>query len=467
MTKPNKQTNKLKEFFSKKSLVYLIIPLAFAISCKKYPGGVPGELVVENKFSTKAEIKTYINEKLDNYAKVIASLSKSSLVRQVVNEEVAKKFDGDFNVLIKDLYPAIINKLNKGNKIAKIGKAKTMVGGPTPEEIPIDTFDPPSSVDLGTLEQLLTEPIVVNADTLHPQIYIPFFDQTEDDYNPCLNDPYNSSGTYPYPVVVPYDGDETTGIDIFDGYSYDANGTMVLHSNISECFAKMHTVWAVTINENGQNGSNTPNTISGPPYTPNTPLQGADAYIPKLTIKSHKENWLKGGSEIYMAYAFSWVDKINPATGLRQITRFKQIMNGSPGTYSSYITNFGISHGSEIIEIRKFTRNEINKSKQISVDFTYAPLSRPIQHPYSTYYYPSYGDYIYLVIFEYDYEFEGNGLDSEYVDGVELDYVLSKNSPYLTEKIKIAPKNTPMYVIQNTFAANISNSEINFTSNHR
>ena len=36
---------------------------------------------------------------------------------------------------------------------------------------------------------------------------------------------------------------------VFESYTYDTNGLAVPRGDVDECFAKRHTVWAITINE--------------------------------------------------------------------------------------------------------------------------------------------------------------------------------------------------------------------------
>ena len=311
------------------------------------------------------------------------------------------------------------------------------------------------------LQQDLQEPYVVNGETVYPQIYIPFSGseaiQTGDP-NPCTTP---STQTYFYPIVVPFDGDESQQQEEFAGASYDPYGTPI-SVQVSECFASQHTVWAVTINENvNQSGTtNTPVIPSG-----SSAQIGADAYMPSMIIKDHKEVWIKGASDIHMKYAFSWIDKINPTTGLTSINYFNEALNvpGANNAYSTYITDWGGLRSGDDIEIRKFTRRQVNNNSQVNIDFTYAPLSKPIYGGSSYYFYPITGDYLYFVIYEYD---SYNGTETTNADGVPFT-MYSGNSPYLATSIKIVPAAQPTFVIQNTSAANISNSTINFKSSHR
>lgn len=86
----NKQTNKLRKLFLAKKLFIILFLVALGLSCKKYVGAVP-DVNQEYKFTSKTEAKAYVNERLDQYAKVIASLAKNATVRKVVNDAVAKK----------------------------------------------------------------------------------------------------------------------------------------------------------------------------------------------------------------------------------------------------------------------------------------------------------------------------------------------------------------------------------------
>ncbi|RZK55420.1 MAG: hypothetical protein EOO91_14150 [Pedobacter sp.] len=487
--KTNKQTNKSKFYLA---IVFSISLLIFG--CKKHDDKIQADNLT-HQFKNKAEAKAYVNERLDKYAKVIASLAKNETVRKVVNEAVGKKFDGDYNVLLKDL-PNLLRKNNANLKLqttAGVDHSGSKmfndppVEGPGGGEIPM--------VDLVALEELLTEPIVVNADTLYPQIYIPFSEPVEEDEDdPCLIAPLTGPiASYPYPVVVPYDGDETTGQDVFDGYTYDANGLEVPCGGISECFAKTHTVWAVTFNERVTQGGIT-NPTSGPPPTTLPTVQRPDLYIPSMIIKEHKESWIKGKSDICMYAGTSWDNGIDPSSGQYSVS-FKTIK----GLISLTNRNNDVNN----IEIRKFSRNEINKQKEVPIDFTYFPLSSEVFSGYDPcfhillrdnktaqeniiaydacviqnpnmivhYFFPERGDYLYYTIYEYDTGwFDLIGYKTALVAGNNYNqkiYYQSNENPYISGRLKILPKDQPTQSYQNTGWANVSNGAISLTSRHR
>lgn len=443
----NFTTKKRSGYLTTARLFPMVIAVVLALSCSKShtigPAAQPAPT-----FTDRAAAKAYINQTLTRYAKVIASLSRSKSVRAAVEAAVARKFDGDYNVLIKDL-PALISG-SDGGQLQK--------RGPDPEMPEPGGGEPPSPVDLNALAELLQTPLVVNADTLYPQIYIPFFgDEEVVEYDPCANAlvpvPLQP---LPYPVVVSYDGDESTGVDVFSGYTYDANGAQVVCGNVSECFAKVNRVWAVTLNERvDQTGTIPPLPVRPTPtVAPNNP----DIYLPEMTVKAHKESWLKGGSEIAVGWFLSWYTGKNPVTGNKQVT-----------TYDQY---------GRTREIAFFSRKQVQKQTAQYINTTIGTLSTWWSwdhHPYS-----ADGDYMYLTIFEYDLHFwEGfagffglasNG-EKEHVyaaSGNYLDKIQypSNEGAYITVPIKIIQKNTFQSNV-NTSNFSTDNGAIKFGTAHR
>jgi hypothetical protein len=82
---------------------------------------------------------------------------------------------------------------------------------------------------------------------------------------------------------------------------------------VSECVAKRSTVWAVTINE-----SITGTAASGNPPAPAAAATAPDytqaALINTIRVKTQKESWIKGASEIHITWRTSWYNGIDPAT---------------------------------------------------------------------------------------------------------------------------------------------------------
>ncbi|ASZ11920.1 hypothetical protein CK934_13605 [Chitinophaga sp. MD30] len=374
-------------------------------------------------------------------------------MRAAVEAAVAKKFDGDYNVLIKDL-PALLS----GNT----GSFYLQRSGSGPEVPEPGGGGLPSPVDLNALADLLQQPVVVNADTLYPQIYIPFFGDEAvvvDEYDPCANAAVPTPvpvEPLPYPVVVPFDGDETMSNDVFSGYTYDANGNQTVCGNISECFAQRNRVWAVTFNERVDATGRIPSLPNIP--TPTTAPNNPDVYFPNMTVKVHKESWIKGGSEIAVGWYLSWFTGYNPATGSKQLTLYQQL--GNPQ------------------EVAFFSRKQVQKQTPQYINTTFATLSTWWSwdhHPYA-----SDGDYMYLIIYELDNGFwegfasslglatnnEKEQLYSASGNFLENIKYPSNEGSFITVPIKIIPKNTFVSGV-NTSNFGTDNGAIKFQTAHR
>lgn len=229
-------------------------------------------------------------------------------MRRLVNERVSLKFDGDYNVLLKDLAKPV------SPEMFALKKGLNMSAAPAPAS----PDEPVQSVNLQELEQALTAPVLVNGETLYPQIYIPFFEEQEEvdpvepiepgdpgtpvEPDPCLNAIATAIPDYPNPVIVPYDGEEIPGQETFTGYTYDQQGTLIENIPVDECFAKRHRVWAITLNERVNDTGVIPPTTSGPTPSTTTDTHSQAAYISTMKIKADKESWIKGANDVYISY---------------------------------------------------------------------------------------------------------------------------------------------------------------------
>lgn len=402
------------------------------------------------------EARTYVQKRLDNFGKVIASLSRNKNVRRIVNESVAKRFDGDYNVLLKDLYPQL-----KNLKSASPAMKTQSIGNRIMEE------DHPIEGDLEEFAILLTEPFEVNGETLYPQIYIPFsvFEVPEiDDPDPCASyppDPVN----FPYPVIVPYDGVETESLSgavqdmAFEGYTYDTGGILEECPVVDECFAKRHTVWAITLNETNDEVNTD---VIGSPAANATQA----AYIQYMKLKVSKESWIKGKSEVSIYYRYSWVNGIDPADNA--FKAWNMII---------YRGLYNINY----ISLGSFTRREVRRETNLNLDRDYLVIGLPTSFVqdgggFNTMrnYYPLKGDYIYYGIFEYDSWVYGtyttplvSTVNSQGNSTLNIE-VASGNSPYALGAIRISPVPEP-----NANAADctnqywIANSQIEFNTLRR
>lgn len=482
----------LKKRLKTATLILLTITMGLN-GCKKDRSNQIAGL--QKSFTTKQEAKIYLNQKLNEYGKIIAKLSQNAAMRRLVNERISLKFDGDYNVLLKDLVKPV------SPEMFALKKGLNMSAAPAPAS----PDEPVQSVNLQELEQALTAPVLVNGETLYPQIYIPFFEEQEEvgpiepiepgdpgtpvEPDPCLNAIATAIPDYPNPVIVPYDGEEIPGQETFTGYTYDQQGTLIENIPVDECFAKRHRVWAITLNERVNDTGVIPPTTSGPTPATSPAQTGADIYISNLAIKENKESWIKGGSEIALAWILSWKNGLNPASGAKQTTVYAPLGDGS-GT-----------SGKASNEIGFFTRKEVRRETEKYINYTFASLSKwkdfdytlpagvPVSEfarywsshtPPFIYRYPNQGDYMYITIFEYDdhfwetlYSFIGVNSNAQTEDiynqdGGFLETISfpSNENAYINLPIKIIPKNANENST-NTSNMNINNSLIKFSTRHR
>lgn len=439
--------------------LFAILLATLIVSCKKQSENISATNQA-HKFQSKAEIKTYLNDKLDKYAKVLTSLSKSILVREAVNEGVAKKFDDDYNILIKDLYPLILEKLNRAKRAAGL-KTMRLADQATETE--------PSSADLQTLKALIDEPIIINSATIYPHVYIPFFEERMEQKPKFTTSNSNTSYTVQKgklsnvnaydengnAVIVPYNGDESVQQNTYPGYTYTNNGQLIENIPVNEEFAANHEVWVVTPNESVGNSG----IMVAPPTTqnnlfPNNPsgtttniadIISQAAYVQNMVIKVNKESWIKGKSDICMTYTMSWANGINPITNTRAFHRFALSVWKYPSGGAPYPEWYSW------VDFGKFTRKQIREKRSLNLNKYYAVWGSPrTAIPNSgewnnmRNWHPERGDHLYYAIFEQD-----AWADKDYHVPLKSTHnsqghttiplmVFSNNSPYITGVIRIS-----------------------------
>ena len=447
----------------KKNIFTLITVLIILNSaCKKNviseTSSIQSSTLSEKPTKSYKENKEYLNERLAKTAAIITKLSRYKEFRTVVNEQVAKKFDGDYNVLLKDLIKAFAKTPTPQKlEIKTVSAIPTKINGRDPEE-PIDPQQPISTI-LEELQEDLEIPFVVNGQTVYPQIYIPFSGSEAlqtGDINPCDAPSYIN---YTYPVVVPFDGDENTGQIVFTGNSYDPFGQPIT-VQVSECFASQHTVWAVTINERTDGSDVTSETSTSSPLPGSSSTMNEEIYLPSMVIKLHKETWIKGASEIGMKYGFSWPNGINPTTNTYEFKKYWYwTTNPLYSQYDYEIGNLNL-YKEENFLIDNFSRKHIKND-----------TSKPINFTYNFHLSKNSGNVIYLIIYEKDYLgssiFNGSNKCPD-IDGIDIPlYYVSNDPPYLTIALPIVEKNNPSPPSISTKYAYVNNSEITFISQYR
>ena len=223
--------------------------------------------------------RAYVGENLKIIMDEVGALVvKEPGFKTLIETEVAKKFDGEYNVLIKKL----IDDPVYGARL----KTEKMLRA-------LDAF-----MNLGD-------------ENLYPQIYIPFF--TKHQQNNLSR--YDTYVEYAY-----YDGNEI--ITSVPTYYYDEWGNASLTGMMAdEQYASYNQVFVISINETVNPDGEIPPIVNSP--------QGTQALvnfrIQDLTVKENKESWLAGATEVHI--------KSNGAT-------YNHRLNGNPSatvvSYSNY-----------------------------------------------------------------------------------------------------------------------------------
>lgn len=380
----------MKQFF----ILFLITNIVLT-GCKKNEQSYEN---AENKNSilTKSydEQVKYAEIHLKQLGTEIGKFTASPEFVNYIHESVAKKFDEEYEVLIKDIQ-ADYRWEDRLNTPA-INKA------------------------LNAFKNL-------DGSNFYPQIYIPQFQSIEDGgLSTAPQDVTATSSQLAEPIVYVFYGgnaeiDSSSGGEIMPGYVSDANGNMVYWGMVDSAYANSHEVWVYSINESvnnagyvctrpfgginyvdpdcnpgGGGGDGGGGGTGEPPCTGvdcdefettrNTPVfpelghAKTNFKIANMTIKDPKESWLSGAAEVHIRAKLHCHNNreegaVSPAQEMHY--RSKQ--------YSNLVGK----------QIRKFKRKDIKDQIQIYVDY---PIETDWQ--YSNFFKdPIYCDF---VIFEKD-----------------------------------------------------------------
>jgi hypothetical protein len=244
----------------------------------------------------------------------IAKAAQDPAVRRIIEDEALKKFDGDYNVLIKDLlkYPEFASKVN----IERLQKG-------------LDAFKN------------------IAGNNYYPQIYIP---RLSKDISPNSNNS-NTIESEDLEFIL-YNGDETQ--HTFPAYEYDGADSLILAGfDIDEYYAMYHNVYVISTNETVNNNGYVPPTPNQPDSTPPQP-NSINVQINKMTVLHHKESWVAGKSDVHMqAYRYTWNGFFNGGSSPPIQTELSDRT-----AYNTY------GH-----QIRRFSRSEINNKTEVTLNY--------------------------------------------------------------------------------------------------
>lgn len=349
-------------------LLQLIFIVVFT-GCKKTENSFEkheGKNEILNK--SYAEQVQYAEANLKQIGKEIARLTTNPEFVNFVHESVTKKFDDEYEVLIKDIKNDY--RWKERLNTTTVNKA-------------LDAFKN------------------LDGSNFYPQIYIPKFQAMEDDgISLSTANSVASSSQLVVPIIhVFYAGeaevDSSNGDEVMPGYITDANGNLVYWGMVDSAYANNNEVWVYSLNEsvNNAGGSCPPQEFNGvnfvnpdcepggggdgggtgggeqpctgvdcdefelPSNTPVFPELGhakTNFKIEKMTIKDPKESWLSGAAEVSIRAKLHCHNnreegKVSPAAEAHY--RSKQ--------YSNLLGKL----------IKKFKRKEIKNQTQVYVNY--------------------------------------------------------------------------------------------------
>jgi hypothetical protein len=247
---------------SKLSILFVFATLVF--SCKKNETAI---LIEENPIAKKSinEQRQYVRDNFKQLMKELKPVFKDAELKAILYSEVAKKFDGEYNVLIKTLIknPQVSSKINTEK-----------------------------------VNDLLAAFYNIDGRNYHPQIYIPSFEKH------ISSQSLRTTSDEAVEAVF-YDGDET--VNEKPTYTFNEDGEVVPTGNIAdEDYSVMKPLLILGLNENPDGEP----ILYGPTVTTNT-TNTVNAKIEYITVKHHNESWMAGASEVSIkAISTTWNQRL-------------------------------------------------------------------------------------------------------------------------------------------------------------
>jgi len=250
-----------KTFLMAISAICLFI---FLTGCTKEAATSVTDLAEIKKSITKQPIEQQYVYVRDNFKKImneLAPLFKDPGFMDYLRSEAAKKFDGDYNVLIKTIImnPMYTQKINA-----------------TKIQFFLDAFKG------------------LDGEDYYPQIYFPFFEK----HQAAKNNVASGSNLVDNQEVVLYDGNESA--PSFPVYQYDDITDSLAATGIyaDEPYALANELLIISLNETGD-----PGVTGGTGQT----QANINFRIQNLNVKDGKESWVAGASEVHIrAWGQTW-----------------------------------------------------------------------------------------------------------------------------------------------------------------
>ncbi len=216
------------------------------------------------------EQRLYVVTNFKVIATELAKLAADDAVKSLIVSKVAEKFDGDYNVLVKDLLaePSIAQKSSAG-----------------------------------VINETLKAFLNIEEKNYFPQVYIPRL-SSKNQANPTTPTTDNIL------EFVLYDGNEENLS--FPGWILDDKNELVLSGRmIDEDYATKHNVWVISLNEIVNNEGTAPIVTPDPPPPPPDP-NNINVKFETMGINCLKESWAAGKSDVSIrATTFTWNGRLD------------------------------------------------------------------------------------------------------------------------------------------------------------
>lgn len=265
-----------------KQFLQLVVMLLLLASCKKnLDAAVSSKTEKQNVHTLPLDKQySYVSENLKTIATQLAIAIKNPLIKSQVRSEASKKFDGDYNVLLRNVF-----------------SIKSLEG----------------NYDRNAVNTAFEAFEQIEGSNYYPQVYIPSCIQKRDPNSrrsselSTIQERQVESGKTEFVI---YDGNEDQ--QIFPAYILGVDNQLQLNGVlVDENYAIEHDVWVISLNENvDNNGELEPIDNIDPTPTPvnNNPILGIppppinpnliNVKIENIGINCLNESWAAGKADV-------------------------------------------------------------------------------------------------------------------------------------------------------------------------
>jgi hypothetical protein len=289
----------------------VIIPMAmlcaFAAACNKSAvmQSPQGTNPTSNLMSDNMDDEVKYDAIIETVGYGLLDLSDNETFRQIVAREAGKQFDGDDNVLLKNLSTAC---RDAGIDLAAAMNASLQRNG---------------HPELSIYVSEAIDGFAYFGTKLYPQVYIPFITNRDINQLPA--------------IALNHDDNETT----LNSISYNSNGTPQ-QSTATAGTAQQQLTWVISVNETVDASGNVP--LGGTPQSMGAPYPSGTKStwfaLQRVKISDPKESWFNGKSEI--SVVFKKLSNTNTTQYFNDVVKIFKTSNWN--TWIGYTSGPGIQY---------------------------------------------------------------------------------------------------------------------------